>query len=247
MRRHITRALYAAAAAGITLFTLGFAGTSGPAAAATPSLSPPQYGDNIAGYECAGRWFRFASTTVTMAPRLVPKANGGGMWITLQAMSHGAINAIIGVDPGGGPGTVWWQASGGQPSGETFALSPEIGDQIAVSIYYDRSSHLTFTATDITQGITKTARSNVGNQVYNFLGLWGFAKGAPPPPADRRMWKVADTHLTTYTGTRGTVTGPWQTNKVIDTTDGTATGAVVASPSGLWNGDQNFGIWLRHR
>ena len=34
---------------------------------------------------------------------------------------------------------------------------------------------------------------------------------------------------------------------MIATTNGTATGAVVMSPSGLWDGDQNFGIWLRHQ
>ena len=33
---------------------------------------------------------------------------------------------------------------------------------------------------------------------------------------------------------------------MIATTDGTAKGAVVLSPSGLWNGGQNFGVWLRH-
>jgi hypothetical protein len=43
MRRHITRTLYAAAAAVITLGTLGFAGADSPATAALRSLSPPGY------------------------------------------------------------------------------------------------------------------------------------------------------------------------------------------------------------
>jgi hypothetical protein len=87
----------------------------------------------------------------------------------------------------------------------------------------------------------------VGNVVYNRVGLWSGAKPPTSPPADTRTWKVAGTHLTTYTGTHGTVTGPWQTSQMIATTDGTANGAVVMSPSGLWNQDRNFGIWLRHR
>jgi hypothetical protein len=33
----------------------------------------------------------------------------------------------------------------------------------------------------------------------------------------------------------------------IDTTDGTAAGTVVMSPSALSNNGQNFGIWLRHQ
>jgi hypothetical protein len=239
MRRHITRALYAAAAAGIAFLTLGFAGAGAPASAAAPSLGPPLYTMSQAGYQCDGRWFRFVSTTVTIPQRTVPKGYGGGMEIMLE---HGPLNnptVGIGVDPGGGPGTVRWQAS-------AFALSPKVGDQLAVSIYYDRSSHVFFTATDLTQGITKTAQANVGNVVYNRVGLWSGAKDESSPATDTRMWKLADTHLTTYTGTHGTVTGPWQTSQMIATTTGTATGAVMMSPSGLWNGDQNFGIWLRH-
>jgi hypothetical protein len=245
MRRHITRTLYAAAAAGITFLTLGFAGAGAPASAAAPSLGPPLYTMVQAGYQCDGRWFRFVSTTVTIPQRTVPKTNGGYLTIALE---HAPVNmpmASINVDPGGGPGTVGWY-SGGQPGGGTFTLSPKVGDQLAVSIYYDRSSHVSFTATDLTQGITKTVQSTVGNVVYNTAGLWGAAKGESSPAADTRMWKVADTHLTTYTGTHGTVTGPWQTSKMIATTNGSATGAVMMSPSGLWNGGQNFGIWLRH-
>ena len=245
MRRHITRVLYAAAAAGIAFLTLGLAGAGAPATAAAPSLGPPLYTLSQAGYQCDGRWFRFVSTTVTIPQRTVPKAYGGYLTIALE---HAPVNmpmASINMDPGGGPGTVGWYA-GGQPGSGTFALSPKVGDQLAVSIYYDRSSHVSFTVTDLTQGITKTAQSTVGNVVYNTVGLVGAAKGESPPATDTRMWKVADTHLTTYTGARGTVTGPWQTSPMIATTNGTATGAVMMSPSGLWNQDQNFGIWLRH-
>ena len=77
MRRHITRALYAAAAAGIVFLTLGFAGAGAPASAATPSLGPPLYTTTQAGYQCDGRWFRFVSTTVTIPQRTVPKAGRG--------------------------------------------------------------------------------------------------------------------------------------------------------------------------
>jgi hypothetical protein len=246
MRMHITRALYAAAAAGITLFTLGFTGTSGPAAAAAPSLGPPVYTTGQAGYASSGRWFRFVATTVTMPQRFVPKADGGGMEIVLYHSQHGgAVRATIGVSPGGGPGTVEWSAPG-QPSAGVFALSPKVGDQLAVSIFYDQNGHTIFTATDITQGITKTVRITTGSIVYNAITLFGAANNSPPPPAaDTRIWRVADTRQTTYTGTHGTVTGPWQTHPMIATIDGSATGKVVLSPSALWNQDQNFGIWLR--
>lgn len=248
MRRNITRALNAAAAAGIAFFTAGVLGTGAPAAAAAPSLGPPVYTTGQAGYASSGRWFRFVATTVTMPQRFVPKADGGAMGIVLYHSQHGgAVRATILVSPGGGPGTVEWSAPG-QPSAGTFALSPRVGDQIAVSIFYDQNGHTSRTATDITQGITKTVRITTGSIVYNAIVLAGAVNNnPPPPPADTRIWKVADTRQTTYTGTHGTVTGPWQPRPMIATTDGTATGKVVLSPSGLWNQDQNFGLWLRAR
>jgi hypothetical protein len=69
MHRHVTRTLYTAAAAVITLGTLGFAGAGSPAGAASRSLSPPGYSPSWAGYSIGGgRWFRFISTTVTVPP-----------------------------------------------------------------------------------------------------------------------------------------------------------------------------------
>jgi Protein of unknown function (DUF664) len=170
------------------------------------------------------------------------------MVIVLYHSQHGgAVRATILVSAGGGPGTVEWSAPG-QPSVGTFALSPKVGDRLAANIFYDQNGHTILTATDITQGITKTVRITTGSIVYNAITLFSSANNNPPPPAaDTRIWKVADTRQTTYTGTHGTVTGPWQTSPRIATTDGTATGKVVLSPSALWNQGQNFGIWLRHR
>jgi hypothetical protein len=247
MRRHITRALHAAAAAGVAFLTLGFAGAGAPATAAAPSLSPPQYNTGQAGYTSSGRWFRFVSTTVTIPP-LGPASQdyGGQILIVLHTTAvPDTARAVILVRPGGGAGTLEW---GNAQQVTPFAISPKVGDQVAVSIYCDRHGHDSFTATDLTQHITKTAQQTVGNVVYDQASLWdNLAATVTPPATDIRQWKIADTYLTTYTGTHGTVTGPWQASQVIETTDGTAKGAVVLSPSGLWNGGQNFGIWLRHR
>lgn len=62
-----------------------------------------------------------------------------------------------------------------------------------------------------------------------------------------RLSRKSGAKLTTYTGIHGTVTGPWQTSQLIQTSTGTASGKVLRSPSGLWHGGANFGIWLRHR
>ena len=129
----------------------------------------------------------------------------------------------------------------------SFRVSPQVGDRLATSIYYDRHGHTYFTATDLTQHTTQTVRLNAGgiNPIFNWATLHVTVDGTvPPPAADTRLWQFTDSHLTTYTGVRGTILGPWQTDELIKTTDGTSTGTVVASPSRLWNGGQNFGVWL---
>ena len=53
-----------------------------------------------------------------------------------------------------------------------------------------------------------------------------------PPAADTQLWQVTGARLTTYTGTRGTVTGPWQTSQLIQAVTGTAASTVLrASPN----------------
>jgi hypothetical protein len=245
-RKGFTRALYGAAAAGLACTTAGVVSAAAPATAATQSLRPPVYTTGEAGYTSYWRWFRFVSTTLTVPPRTVPAGYGGGARILLYNSAHGPV-AAIGVRPGGGPGSVMWWAPG-QPGDGTFQMSPQIGDQLKVSIYYDRHGHTYLTASDTTQGATGTARAQTGDVVYNKVLLSVGYVGTPPQPAtDTRAWKFADTHLTTYTGVHGTVVGPWETSKLIGTTTGTSTGTVVTSPSGLWNSGQNFGVWLRHQ
>jgi len=149
------------------------------------------------------------------------------------------------VAPGGGPGTVEYQ---GSLTAGSFRVSPQVGDRLAISIYYDRHGHTYFTAADLTQHTTQTVRLKSGgiSPVFDHAQLDVLVAGTvPPPAADTRLWNFTGSHLTTYTGVHGTVLGPWQTSQSIKTTDGTATGTVVASPSDLSNGGQDFGVWLR--
>jgi hypothetical protein len=251
--RGMTRVVYAAAVAGITLTTASLAGGAAPAMAATQSLGPPSYSTVDAGYNAQGRWFRFVSTTLTVAPRIMPKDSDGSAFIAIHATCHGPVpapcappSAYIWVAPGGGPGSVVYE---GVLTDGTFKVSPQVGDQLAISIYYDRHGHTYFTAADLTQHTTQTTRLSTGgtSPVFDHAILDVLAAGTvPPPAADTRLWNFTGSHLTTYTGVHGTVLGPWQASQEIKTTDGTATGTVVTSPSGLSNGGQNFGVWLRH-
>jgi hypothetical protein len=251
IRRHITHVLCGAATAGIALSTLGLAGAISPASAATQSLSPPVYNIENAGYMASGRWFRFASTTLTVPPRILPKDNDGFVAIGIHATIRGEgspPSAWIFVQPGGGPGSVSYQ---GFPNGGEFKVSPNVGDQLTVSVYYDRQGHDYFTATDLTQHTTQTVRETLPGGMrpaYDHAELSAAVSGdVTPPAADTRLWEFTGTRLTTYTGVHGTVQGPWQLTEVVRTTDGTSTGAVVASPSAPVNGGQDFGIWLRQR
>ena len=125
-------------------------------------------------------------------------------------------------------------------------MSPNAGDQIRASLYYDGRGHTRFTAADLTQGITRTVLVKTGHVIYAKASLVDtVASNGGPVATDIRLWKVTGARLTTYTGARGTVTGPWQTSPVIETSTGTATGTVLTSPAGLWNGGANFSIWLR--
>jgi hypothetical protein len=153
---------------------------------------------------------------------------------------------VIEVLPGGGPGSVQYQ---GFLTPGNFLVSPRTGDRLAISIYYDQRGHDYFTATDLTQHTTQTVRLKAGgiNPVFDSARLSAVVGGTvPPPAADTRLWQFTGSHLTTYGGARGTVIGPWQTSTLIKTSDGTPAGTVVASPSGLSNSGQDFGVWLRH-
>jgi len=247
VRTGVTRAACAVVAAGASLTTASLAGAAVPAMAATHPPGQTVYNIENAGYLASGRWFRFASTTLTVPPRIVPKANDGFVAIGIGASCPGQCrppSAWIFVQPGGGSGSVITNAS-------TFKISPDVGDQLTVSIYYDRQGHNYFTATDLTQHTTQTIRETLPgglDPAYDHAELDVAVSGnVAPPVADTQLWKFTGTRLTTYTGVHGTVEGPWQLTKLVKTTDGTSTGAVVASPSAPLNGGQDFGIFLRHR
>ena len=251
MRKHIARVLYAAAAAGIALTSFSMAGAGAQAGTATRSLSPPRHTAGVAGYTAEGRWFRFVSTTVTVAPRILPvsKPGSGDAMVELGSGFEPTFPyADIAVHPGGGPGSI--KVSAGAPGGgqgrQTMRISPRVGDQLELSIYYDQKGHNYFTVSDLTQHTTQTVQITTGTVVYSHAFVGSFAWGRyTPPQADTRLWKFADARLTTYTAVRGTMTGPWETTPWIGTTSDHSIGTVIVSPSELGNGGASFSLWLR--
>ena len=166
MSRLTKRMLTTVIVAALALTAAGFTG-AGAATAASRAAGPAVYSGQHAGYQAAGRWFRYVATTVTVPPRTLPYLNSGSAFIGL----NGRYAAWINVDPGGGADSVGYAATnvGTGP----FRLAPRVGDRLAISIYYDQRGHTYFTATDITQGTTQTVRVNVGNVVYDKALLVG--------------------------------------------------------------------------
>jgi len=253
MRSGIRHALCIAMAAGTALLALGLAGKAAPAAAPR-SAGSPVYSSWTSGYQAQGPSFRWATTTLTVAPRQVPNPGGGanGTAVLLLADRHGIaggeLDAGITVRAGGGPVT-WAQTYGG--SG-VFSLRAAVGDRLTLSIYYDRHGHTYFAVTDHSQRVTRAVRVTLsriprGGAEYTTAQLYVLAySGITPPPArDTQLWQFAGTHLTAYSGARGTMLGPWTTSKIIATNAGAPAGSVVASPSALRNHGQDFGVWLR--
>ncbi len=260
MRSGIRHVLYTAMTAGTALLTLlltlSLAGTVTPAAAAPRSTGSPVYSFWASGYQAQGRWFRWATTTLTVAPRQVPSPDQGGNGAAVLSLvyQHGVqgngLGALIAVNAGGGAGSVsWTQSFGGTGS---FDLRPRAGDRLTLSIYYDRHGHTYYAVTDLNQRVTRSVRvtlssTPLGPVDYTMAWLYaGIDTSATPPPAkDTQLWQFTGSHLTTYSGARGTMLGPWTTSKIIETSTGASTGTVMASPSALGNHGQDFGVWLR--
>ena len=244
----ITGAVCAAVAAGIALTTAGVAGAAVPAAAATGatgSLGPPEYSSAWAGYQAGGRWFRYVSTTVTVPPQVVPPSPGapaqrGDATVFLYGIGS-VVPTQITVAPGGGP--VSW----GDPGGSgTFRISPRIGDRLTLSIYYDQHGHVYLKAADLTRHTTQTVRTHVPAMTYLHARLFAVVyNDVSPPVADTPLWQFTDSRVTTYSGDRGTLVGPWTTSQMIVSTASNSSGTVIASPSGLSNGGQDFTAWFR--
>ena len=124
-------------------------------------------------------------------------------------------------------------------------LAPSVGDQVTVSIYYDRKALKAYlTAVDHTQG---TSATDVRDARRNFI----FAEVSAGGPtwslasSNTRLWAFKDTRLTSFNDTHGTILGPWPTYRIIGTRGGAPTGTVVLWPGYPWNNGHNFSIWWR--
>jgi hypothetical protein len=250
MRRRILRTLVAAVAtAGAALLTVGLAGpaAAGPATAGTHAASYPViYTSSQGGYTASGRWFRFVATFVKVPP-------AGTVRNYAEVVLGGAkVSPVtLGLKAGGGPNSIGWSVGVppfGTGGGLLTSVNPKVGDTVLIDLYYNQAKGgVSATATDMTSGRTQTIPIAEGTKALFTAAEVAcvMANPASPPASNIRLWQFTNSHVTTYTGVRGSMTGHWTTSEVIDTANGGPAGQVVMSPSFLFNNGGDFGAWLR--
>jgi hypothetical protein len=240
MKRIFATAVMAVA----VLTTLGLAGpgvvSAGASSQAATAHISNLYGKGGAGYRMTGGgWrFRYLATTLTVPPTETRATSARlSLWDYNDALD-------LWIGAGGGPGSIRYAFSYDDQA-TPLAVAPSVGDQVTVSIYYDRKALKAYlTAVDHTQG---TSATDVRDARRNFIfaevsaggPTWSLAR------SNTRLWAFKDTRLTSFNGTHGTILGPWPTYRIIGTRGGAPTGTVVLWPGYPWNNGHNFSIWWR--
>jgi hypothetical protein len=243
MRRQFTHALAAAVATGgAILLTAGLAMPAAASSRAVAARAATVSTSHTAGYVTGGgRHFRYVESTVKVS---VARTAAQHAEVTLGGA--GATPVFLGVKAGGGANSVGW-AIGVQPfgtgGGALAKLAPDPGDLMRLSIYYDQQGHIFFTAVDATKGVTQTAQATVGSStLFTAAEAAVYETGyTATVTSDFKLWAFTGTKVTTYTGVKGTLLGPWTTSQVV----AVAGGSVVMSPSVLFSSGADFNIWRR--
>lgn len=225
MNRGITNALLAAVATGAAVASAGL--ISAVSASASPGSAPPAAAarssittvidTNFAGYVTTGPWrFRYVAAQVPVAPcRKTANQNASAR----VALTTNAVNQAAHIDLfcGGGSGSVRFGTVTHEEG--MLRLSPGIGDVLSVSVFRDQAAcqdRFSVTNTRTHRTATKTVRTpcavayrhaELGATLTDVSGTWS------PPKGNVRLWKLQHTSMTSLNGARGTICGPWPTEK----------------------------------
>ena len=168
MRRRITRTLLAAAAAGVTVSTLGFTAAGAASAAVSSKAQPATIGTSIAtttsaGYEASGRDYRYISSTITVPDTdfltgLYPQEyiqlsngsltqpTGGGNAYTRAGIESCIVARTNGYTCATGTWVAYVEAFNNSLNGPFFSHYAELagvnqGDGVNFSIYYNETGN----------------------------------------------------------------------------------------------------------
>jgi hypothetical protein len=241
MNMFIARTLGAVVTAGAAATALCL--PAGAAAQSAPRSIPVVYNQSTAGYMASGWRFRFVAATLKVPAPQAIKGNNGPAGVSL---SDGTHTALLLIQTGGGAGSITYANGSGRG---TVPLAPRVGDTVRLSIYRDQAAGRdVFAVTDTSTGQTWTAPAAtpaglVYRQASATASVDNAVAGAPPTAV--RLWSFRSVRVTSYSGIRGTVLGPWVTTELIDSLDGTSSSQWVLFPRPPWgNSDQNFTIWM---
>ena len=221
MHMHLKKALLAIAAAGLTMTSAGVASAvtaaASPAPAARTAAVTTVIDTNFAGYVTGGSWrFRSVAAEVPMAACRSAANQNAVAGIALKSNIFSEV-AHIDLRCGGGHGSVMF-GTAAEAEGH-FQLSPGVGDVLRISIFRNVAAcRDEFTATNTRTNNTKMVtvatpcqvvyrHAQPGATLTDIYGTWS------PPAANVRLWEFRDVAITSYNGTRGTICGPWPSEK----------------------------------
>ena len=241
MNRFIARTFGAVVTAGAAATALCL-----PAdAAAQPAhrSMPVAYDQSSAGYVSSGWRFRFVAATLKVPALQAITGDNGPAGVSLSDSTH---TAMLLIQTGGGAGSLTYDNGFGHG---TVPLAPRVGNILRLSVYHDQAGDRdVFTVTNTSTGRTwttpvTTPAGTVYRQASATASLDNSEAGAPLNAV--RLWSFRSVRVTSYSGIRGTVTGPWLTTEIIDSEDGTSSSQWVLFPRPPWgSSDQNFTIWM---
>jgi hypothetical protein len=241
MNRFIAAAFGAVVTAGAAAAALSVPAS----AAAQPARRsmPVVYDQSSAGYVSSGWRFRFVAATLKVPGLQAKQGNNGPAGVSL---SDGTHTAALAIQTGGGAGSITYD-NGSGPG--TVPLAPAVGNILRVSVYHDPAAGRdVFAVANTSTGRSWTAPvATPAGVVYRnasaTASVDNSVAGAPPDAV--RLWSFRSVRVTSYSGIRGTVTGPWLTTELIDSEDGTSSSQWVLFPRPPWgSSDQNFTIWM---
>ena len=268
MCRRITRAIFAAAAAGATIATFGLT-AAGAASAATGPVRPVGNKHfagqhtasatgpalvvvtrHFAGYHTASnetRRFRYVATTVGVRAcqvTIAPDRNPDG---DIELFSRTWL-AEIGVLCNGGATSIFYfdQKSATAHASGVFRLTPRLGDSLRISISRNVSAHRdSFKVTNLRTGRSQTVHVTTSARVvyrHAFVGsvIPSNADVMPLPVSNTLLWTFRSSRVVTSGGVRGTLRGPWAAVKEVDRTAGGVTVMYAGKLSSSGGGFSTF-------
>jgi hypothetical protein len=250
MRRRITRTLVAAAAAGVTVGTLGFTAAGAASAAVSSKAQPSMLGSTIgstssAGYEASGRDFRYISSTITVPDTsfltgLYPQEyiqlsngsltqpSGGGNAYTRAGIESCIVARTFGATCATGTWVAYVEAFNNSLNGPFFSHYYNLagvnqGDGVNFSIYYNEvGNELSFVITPpSTSGTPQYYKTRAYGAIFDHAAaLDDFTDSTGTFIRAFRINQFLQGAITTEGGARGSFVGPWTTSEVVATSNG---------------------------